>query len=226
MTTPKKPKKLGDLRQDPRNARRHTERNVGMIRDALTEVGAGRSILIDEENRIIAGNGTVRAAAEAGITKVHVVDTPPDTLVAVRRTDLTPEQKRRMALFDNRSAELAEWDANVLAQLAAEGTLLDDLFAPDELQALVEPAGDEAAPVEALRVNQPTDVAWVLVAVPLAKWPEHQAALETLQDAAVFSTMVIRPVESMKAVTAAAAAGPPAPTGTKKKPKTHAVQED
>jgi len=40
---------LGDLKPDPQNARKHTRRNVGMITDALQEVGAARSIVIDEK---------------------------------------------------------------------------------------------------------------------------------------------------------------------------------
>lgn len=47
---------LGDLRPDPRNARKHNPRNIGMIEAALHEVGAARSIVIDEEGTILAGN--------------------------------------------------------------------------------------------------------------------------------------------------------------------------
>jgi hypothetical protein len=45
-----------------------------MVVDALHEVGAARSIVIDENSVILAGNGVTEAAAEAGITKVRIID--------------------------------------------------------------------------------------------------------------------------------------------------------
>lgn len=108
---------LAELKPDAHNRRKHTPRNVGMIVNALHEVGAARSIVIDESGTILAGNATVEAAAEAGIERVQVVDADGETIIAVRRTGLTDEQKRKLALYDNRTAELAEWDT---AQIAAE----------------------------------------------------------------------------------------------------------
>src|SRR5687767_5061434 len=101
---------VSDLVPDPNNRRKHNPRNIGMVVDALHQVGAARSIVIDEDNVILAGNGVTEAAAEAGITKVRVVEAAGDELIAVRRSGLTPEQKRALAIFDNRTAELAEWD--------------------------------------------------------------------------------------------------------------------
>jgi len=129
---------LGDLTPDPANARRHTPRNVGTIVDALHEVGAARSIVIDEDGTILAGNATAEAAAEAGIERVQVVDADGATLIAVRRTGLTPAQKQRLALFDNRAAELAEWDAERLsAFLAEDAAALEGLFHREEVEALL-----------------------------------------------------------------------------------------
>jgi DNA modification methylase len=142
---------LGDLTPDPANARRHTPRNVGTIVDALHEVGAARSIVIDEDGTILAGNATAEAAAEAGIERVQVVDADGDTLVAVRRTGLTPQQKQRLALYDNRAAELAEWDAERLsAFLAEDAAALEGLFHREEVDALLAtlrpPAGADPGP--------------------------------------------------------------------------------
>src|SRR6476661_2237868 len=106
---------LKDLVPDPQNRRKRTPRNVGMIVEALHQVGAARSIVIDEAGEILAGNGVVEAAAEAGMTKLHVVDADGTTIVAVRRSGLTPAQKRALAIYDNRAAELAEWDTEQLA---------------------------------------------------------------------------------------------------------------
>ncbi len=128
---------LGDLRPDPANRRRHTPRNIGAIVDSLHEVGAARSIVIDEDGVILAGNGVADAAAEAGIERVQVVDADGETIIAVRRTGLTDAQKRRLALFDNRAAELAEWDTDrLLADLNA-GLNFDGLWDKSELDALL-----------------------------------------------------------------------------------------
>jgi ParB-like chromosome segregation protein Spo0J len=127
---------LAALTSDPRNARTHSERNLDLIAASLQEVGTARSIVVDEDGVVLAGNATVQAAHQAGINRVRVVDTDGSELVAVRRTGLTPEQKRRLALLDNRTAELAEWDGVVLASLA-EDTDLADLWEPDELAELL-----------------------------------------------------------------------------------------
>ena len=88
-----------------------------MVADALREVGAARSIVIDENGVILAGNATIEAAAEAGIENLQIIDVDGETIVAVRRSGLTEEQKMRLALYDNRTAELADWDADVLAAM-------------------------------------------------------------------------------------------------------------
>lgn len=103
-----------------------------MVVDALQQVGAARSIVIDEDNVILAGNGVTEAAAEAGITKVYVVDVDGETLVAVRRSGLTVEQKRALAIYDNRVAELAEWDWEQLRADQAAGLPLDAWFSEQE----------------------------------------------------------------------------------------------
>ena len=121
------------LKPDPNNARRHTSRNVGMIESALREIGAARSIVIDETTTVLAGNATIEAAAAAGIERVQIVDADGETIIAVRRSGLTDEQKTKLALYDNRAAELADWDAEVLAQLADDGADLSAFWFEDEL---------------------------------------------------------------------------------------------
>src|SRR5688572_26317796 len=105
---------IKDLVPDPENRRAHNPRNLGMVSDALREVGAARSIVIDEDNVILAGNGVTEAAAEAGITRVRVIEASGDELIAVRRSGLTPDQKRALAIYDNRTGELATWDFDQL----------------------------------------------------------------------------------------------------------------
>ncbi len=131
-------KHLKDLQADRKNRRSHTPRNVGMIVDALHKVGAGRSIVIDESNVVLAGNATIEAAAEAGITKVQVVDADGETLIAVRRSGLSDQQKRELALYDNRAAELATWNTEQLREDLANGEDLSALFHQEEIDALLE----------------------------------------------------------------------------------------
>lgn len=124
---------LADLKPDPRNARKHNPRNVGMIVDSLHQVGAARSIVIDEDNVILAGNGVIEAAAEAGIMNVRIIEASGNEIIAVKRSGLTPEQKTKLALFDNRTSELADWDIDVLGELDID---LGDLWFDSELAEL------------------------------------------------------------------------------------------
>jgi DNA modification methylase len=111
---------LGDLKPLQPNARKRTERGADMIVDSLHRFGAARSIVVDEDNVVLAGNGTTQAAAAAGIERVRVVEADGTELIAVRRRGLTAAQKAALSLADNRTAELAVWDDAVLAQLVAD----------------------------------------------------------------------------------------------------------
>lgn len=117
-----------------------------MLVASLQEVGFARSIVLDENNRILAGNGTVEAAAELGMDRVKVVDADGETIVAVRRTGLTEEQKRRLSVLDNRTGELADWDTDILAGLVVDGLDITDLWAPDEFDRLLSKAEHDFAP--------------------------------------------------------------------------------
>lgn len=128
---------IGDLIQDRSNPRKHNPRNLKVIVDSLHDVGFARSIVIDENNEILAGNGVTEAAALAGIERVVEVEADGNTIIAVRRRGLTDEQKQRLKYFDNRSGELAEWDAEQLLADIGAGMDLSALFRDDELDALL-----------------------------------------------------------------------------------------
>ena len=110
---------LSSLVPDPHNARKHDKRNLKAIADSLRENGQVKPIVVTDAGVVVAGNGTVQAAKSLGWTSLAVV---------VFRG--TPEQARRFAIQDNRSAELAEWDdaelAKILAEIQSEG---DDALA-------------------------------------------------------------------------------------------------
>jgi len=163
---------IGDLTPDPANARLHNPRNIGMITDSLQKVGAARSIVIDEDNVILAGHGVVEAAAEAGIENVQYVDADGETIIAVRRTGLTDEQKVALSLADNRTSELADWnpeqllahiDAGVdlsamwrddeLAELLGEGTKAGDIDPMDEWQGMPEFEQEDQTAFQSIHVH-------------------------------------------------------------------------
>jgi len=115
-----------------KNPRKHTPRNIDMIAASIQEVGTGRSIVIDENNEVLAGNGTVQAALQLGHTRLQVIDVPGDILTALRRSGMSGDGKTRLSLGDNRTGELSLWDNEVLATLKQQG-LLDGLFYSGEL---------------------------------------------------------------------------------------------
>lgn len=121
--------KIADLIFDPNNARVRTAKGEKMIQDSLNEVGAARSIVIDENNVILAGNGTVEAAGQIGISRVRVIEASGDEIIAVRRSGLTDEQKKKLAYYDNRTGDEAEWDMEQVARDLLGGyDFLDELF--------------------------------------------------------------------------------------------------
>ena len=128
---------LEDLKQDSVNARKHNPRNVAMIVNSIQELGCGRSILIDEDGNIIAGNATYEALVEAGIEKVRVVEGSGDEIIAVQRSDLTQLEKTRLALYDNRASELAEWDTEILDSLSNIQNIFDGIFSDKELEIIL-----------------------------------------------------------------------------------------
>ena len=103
---------IEELRQDTLNFNKGTYEGEVLIKKSLERFKAGRSVLIDKDNNIIAGNKTVSAAATMGM-KVRVIETTGDELVAVKRTDIDIDSKegRELALADNRTAQInLAWD--------------------------------------------------------------------------------------------------------------------
>lgn len=139
---------LEALLQDPKNARRRTQRSTGMIERSLREFGAARSLVVDENGVILAGNGTAEAAAAIGIDKVLVIPADGRTLVAVQRTDLSPAQKAEYGVADNRSSDTSEFDGAALAALLDDHAELDlsPWFSDDEFKALVHGIDEQPDP--------------------------------------------------------------------------------
>ncbi len=115
--------KLSDLKQDSNNANKGTPRGRKVLARSLEQYGAGRSVLIDRDGNLIAGNKTAQQAANAGIEDVIIVQTDGTQLVAVQRTDLSMDDPKALglAVADNRSSEVGlQWDADVLKGLSVD----------------------------------------------------------------------------------------------------------
>lgn len=112
---------IDQLKFDDKNFNKHTEYGMSLLEKSLRENGAGRSILVDKDDNIIAGNGIVEAAINAGISKTRIVEVTGDELVVVKRTDLELDSKqgREMALADNATAAAdLNWDETNIAEIA------------------------------------------------------------------------------------------------------------
>lgn len=118
---------IKELEFDNKNFNSHTEFGMSLLEKSLRENGAGRSILIDKDNRIIAGNGIVEAAGQIGLENVKIVETTGDEIVAVKRTDISldSDQGREMALADN---------ATAAADLSWDKEAIGEFFSPEDTQ--------------------------------------------------------------------------------------------
>ena len=131
--------KLSDFTPDKGNANKGTQRGLKALDTSLRQYGAGRSILVDKNGKIIAGNKTAERAADLGIDDVIVVQTDGNQLVAVQRTDLDLDSEdgkaRALATYDNRSGQLdLDWDIDALSTVDVD--VLKDLWTVDELDEL------------------------------------------------------------------------------------------
>jgi site-specific DNA-methyltransferase (adenine-specific) len=96
---------------DSRNARKHDEKNLSAIAGSLDRFGQRKPIVVTSENVVVAGNGTLTAAVSLGWEKIDIVRVPDDW---------SDDQVKAFALADNRTAELAVWDEQVMASQLLE----------------------------------------------------------------------------------------------------------
>lgn len=128
---------LAALHQDPRNARTHGDRNRSAVEASIAEFGALGAVVVERgTNRILAGNARTLAAMSAGIKEGVLLDYDPRTQIPVVEADLHGVEATRFALADNRTAELAAWDEDVLRELVSEAGDLGDLWTGAEVEAM------------------------------------------------------------------------------------------
>jgi len=130
-----------DLSNDPANARKHNDRNIDAIISSLRRFGQQKPIVIDRNNIVRAGNGTLEAARRLGWESIDCVT-----------TSLQGSDAIAYAIADNRTSELAEWDSEVLAA-QLNGLLTDD-------EELANAAGFTAQEIEAMLsdLDEPTEI--------------------------------------------------------------------
>ena len=153
---------IDSLRQDTHNFNRGTEEGQQLMERSFKELGAGRSILLDREGNIIAGNKSQEAARKAGIKRVRIVETTGDELVAVKRTDIDIDsaEGRRMALLDNLTTQVnLAWDPSEIEAVSSEIEGFDPSdygFDPSQLE--VAGMGDETTSQQKDPTNSELDV--------------------------------------------------------------------
>jgi ParB-like chromosome segregation protein Spo0J len=123
--------KVADLSADPANARKHDDKNIDSIVASLRRFGQQKPIVIDASKVVRAGSGTLEAAKRIGWETIECVE-----------TNLKGSDAIAYAIADNRTAELAEWDSDILAAQLS-GLLTDD-------EALANAAGFSAEEIEAM----------------------------------------------------------------------------
>lgn len=156
---------MGEIKYDQRNYRTHDDRNLKLLKKSLKECGAGRSILIDANGEIIAGNATYKTAKALG-TPVKIIQTDGKELIAVQRTDLATNDKKRkkLALLDNSTSDKVAWDLdNIsadfdLSELPELG--LEDL--PEIAAETAEVVEDEVPTEEEVETRVKTGDIWKL----------------------------------------------------------------
>jgi len=134
-----------EIKFDKRNYRKHNDKNKELINKSLEECGAGRSILIDNENEIICGNGVFEQAKQLNIP-VKIIETDGSELIAVKRTDLATddEKRKRLAIMDNSASDTSEFDIELLQadfdvpDLQDMGVEIPDITVEEEQKEVVE----------------------------------------------------------------------------------------
>lgn len=122
---------VAELKAWPRNARLHPAEQVKQLAQSIRRFGFTHPILIDEDNRILAGHGRVLAARQLGLADVP----------CLRIDHLSPPEKRAYVLADNKLGLNAQWDHTILAdeltKLIDDDILLETGFSLVEVEELI-----------------------------------------------------------------------------------------
>lgn len=156
-------RKLDELHLHPANERKHPEKNLDALKGSLVEFGFQKPVVINEKGLVLAGNGTVMAARALGWERVPCVVSSLDDL-----------RQAGFRIADNRTAELAEWDLDALAETTGELDKLgfdlgaigfdEDFLAslnPEQIESKEGLTDDDAVPEQVETRCKPGDL-WIL----------------------------------------------------------------
>lgn len=101
---------VAELRPNPRNARRHSKKQLHQIAASIREFGFNSLVVVDEDGVILVGHGRCEAARIAGL----------ETVPVLRLSHLTAQQKIAFSLADNKIALNADWELEQLKDLWRE----------------------------------------------------------------------------------------------------------
>ena len=129
---------IAELKAHPGNPRTHSKKQIRQIARSVEQFGFTNPILLDQEDRVLAGHGRLAAARLLGMPQVPTI----------RLAEMSEAQKRAYALADNRLAEAAGWDRELLAlelryitELEVDFDLELTGFEMAEIDLLLDPAG-------------------------------------------------------------------------------------
>ena len=106
---------IGELKPSPRNARTHSDKQIHKLVASFQRFGFNNPILVDNDGEVIAGHGRLEAARRLGMSAVPTICL----------SHMTEADKRAYRIADNKLAELAEWDDDLLRVEFAELAVLD-----------------------------------------------------------------------------------------------------
>lgn len=141
---------ISELRPNPRNARKHSKKQIQQLAASFSEFGITSLIAVGPDNMVLAGHGRLEAAKLLGLSQVRVV----------RLDHLTEAQRKAFALADNRLGDLSTFDHDLLAAELREIVSLDQEYTLElsgydgaELDLLLD--GPIAAKLDAVADRQP-----------------------------------------------------------------------
>lgn len=103
---------IDEIKPYEKNARIHSSKQIKQIMEAIKAFGFTNPLLIDDENNLIAGHGRLEAVKQLNI--IDFKDKPLKELPAIIITGLSEADKKALIIADNKIAENASWDYDLL----------------------------------------------------------------------------------------------------------------